>query len=119
MLFWLLEVFNESFSLKSCEKYSQIRVEQTLLFITFLAGSHSAAVLNPSLLPGVAQSSSFACDISCCIHIGQCSSCSHLIKAGPFDAVGTILYAKNAMIWLQLKHNEVMHVCSFSAQKTW
>lgn len=38
ILFWLLEVFNKAFSLKSCEKYSQIRVEQTLLFITFLAG---------------------------------------------------------------------------------
>lgn len=24
-----------------------------------------------------------------------------------------------AMIWSQLKHNEVMHVCSFSAQKAW
>lgn len=41
MLFWLLEVLNEAFSLKSCERYGQIRValvEQTLLFIPFLAG---------------------------------------------------------------------------------
>lgn len=34
-----LEVLNEAFSLKSPERYSEIRVEQTLLFITFLAGT--------------------------------------------------------------------------------
>lgn len=42
-------------------------------------------------------------------------------KGRSFGAVGTILYVKalgcNDLVIL--KHNEVMHVCSFSAQKVW
>lgn len=56
MLFWLPEAFNEAFSLKSRERYSKIREEQSHTFISFLAGRVVGAVLPPSSLPGVAHS---------------------------------------------------------------
>lgn len=56
MLFWFPEACSEAFSLKSRERYRKIRVEQSRLFITFLAGRVVGAALTSSSLPGVAHS---------------------------------------------------------------
>lgn len=60
MFFWLPEAFNEAFTLKSRERYSQIRMEQSCLFITFLAGRVVGAALTSSSVPGVAHSGDLA-----------------------------------------------------------